>query len=164
MEDEVVDAGVGVVDVLACVVGDALGLEQLAAGVVDGYHLVDDAHRAAVLVDEGLFGNTLATVVVGRERRVGLVRLLAVGGFSISLMHLYGAVPCWVGKEACDVSEVHDGEMCLSLTFAYASASTYNLLELGHGVDALVEDDEFHHLAVNARREQFAGCSDDGIF
>ena len=39
--------------------------------------------------------------------------------------------------------------MGLAFFLTDTSASTYYLLELRHGVDTLVEGDEFHHLAID---------------
>ena len=45
-----------------------------------------------------------------------------------------------------------------------ARATTYNLLELRHGVDILVNHNQFHHLAIDSSRKQFARGGNNRIF
>ena len=148
MQDEVIEVGVGVVDVALRVVGDAFHVQELAVGVVHRYLPVDDTHSAAVFVHNGL------GFAVGLFRRFVVVFVIVFGVvlwryLSVAIVHLNGAVPIGVGKEAGDVAEIHNGEMRLAFFLAYAGATAYNLFELRHGVDVLVEYYQFHHLAVH---------------
>ena len=65
-------------------------------------------------------------------------------------VNLDRSVPIGVGKETSDASEVHDVEEEFALLLTDSRASTYNLLELRHGVDVLVEHNQFHHLAIDS--------------
>ena len=156
--DEVVEVGIGVVDSLSGIVGDALCAEQFAVGVVDGDHLADDFHPAAVAVDDGL-----CVVGFGFLHLVALVGSGAVVLGWVPLVHLDGTIPIGVGKEACHVAKVHDMEIGLALLLTDASAAPDDLFKLGHRVDILVKDDEFHHLAVDTCRKELTGGGNDGI-
>ena len=53
VKDEIVKAGVCVIDVLAGVVGNTLRAEQFAIGIVNRYHLADDFNPTAITVNNG---------------------------------------------------------------------------------------------------------------
>ena len=80
------------------------------------------------------------------------------------LVHFDGAVPVRVGEKASHIAEVHDVETEFAFALTDARTTTHYLLEFGHRVDVLVKHDEFHHLAVDAGGEQFAGGCDNWIF
>ena len=159
VKDEVVEVGVGVVDGVAGVVGNAFGAEQFPVRIIDGDNTLGDIYTAALAVDDGFgFGGSR-----GRPFIVGLGIGMSLWLRRVAFIHLDGAVPVGVGKEARDVAEVHDMEMCLALFHTEACSTSDDLLKLGHGVDNLVEDDELDHLAVDTSGEELAGGGDDGI-
>ena len=57
--------------------------------------------------------------------------------------------------------EVHDREKELVVIFVDARAATDDLLELRHGVDALVEHDQMACLGINAGRHELRSRGDD---
>ena len=85
------------------------------------------------------------------DRRVRLVDLDRV------------AVEVRVGKEAGGALEIHDGEPGLAVVLEDAGATADDLLEGGHGLDALVEDDELAGLGIHAGVQQLGGGDDDRI-
>ena len=65
-------------------------------------------------------------------------------GFSFAwLVDLDGVtIEIGVGKERSGVLKVHNGEKEFAVVFIDPGASTYNLLEFGHAVDPLIENNE----------------------
>ena len=106
----------------------------------------------------------VAGQVVGDGGIVGFV--LGVGDVVVlaGFLHAHGiAIEILVGKERGDVSEIHDGEVVLPEILIDAGAAADDLLELGHGADVRVEDDELAGLGVHASGHQLGGGGDDGI-
>ena len=54
--------------------------------------------------------------------------------------------------------------MGLSVFFSDAGSSPDNLLERGHALNRLVENNELGHLTVCTGGEQFRGCCNNGIW
>jgi hypothetical protein len=59
--------------------------------------------------------------------------------------------------------EVHDGEVELVVVLADARAASDDLLELGHGVDGLIQHDELAGFRIDAGGQQLGGGGDDRI-
>ena len=70
-------------------------------------------------------------------------------------------VPIRVGKQTGHIAEVHDREVGLTLLLPQAGATADDLLELCHGADHLVQNDQLDHLAVGPGGEQLRRCGDD---
>ncbi len=49
------------------------------------------------------------------------------------------------------------------MIFAQTGAASDDLFELGHGLDALIQDDEFAGLGIDACGHQLGGGDDDGV-
>ena len=73
-------------------------------------------------------------------------------------------VKIWIGEKLSGFLEVDDGEIVFAVIFVDASATSDYLLELGHGLDALVEHDQFAGLSIDTGGHEFGGGGDDGIW
>lgn len=157
--DEAVEIAELLEDVLLRVVDYVLLLQQLAIRIVDGDRLLYGVDLAAVGAHEGLDGGLAASAAAfpAAASRLALPLALIEAGVLDE-----GAVPVGVDEEARDAAEVHDDEAALALVVAQARAAADDLLEHRHRGDVLVEDDEPHHLAVDAGREQLRRRRDDG--
>ena len=85
------------------------------------------------LIDNGRWGRFTAgafSVTTG----LCMVRIKAV-------ILLYRAIPFGVCKQTCNITEVHDSKMRLSVVPAQAGASADDLLKLGHGTYHLIQND-----------------------
>ena len=179
--EEGIERGVGGADVLAGVVAQALGDDlAVVAHVLDAllddrdFHAVDGDFPTAlgrVFIEDGnvgLFGfgevNLVACEVVGDRHVVrfvvGVGNVVVLGGF----LHADRiAVEILVRKKRGDVPEIHDREVVLPEVFIDAGAASDDLLELGHGADVRVEDDELTGLRVHAGGHEFRRGGDDGV-
>ena len=72
-------------------------------------------------------------------------------------------IEVWIGEERRGALEIHDGEEELAVVLVDAGATTDDLLELGHGADAAIEDDEVAGLGIDARRHEAGGAGYDWI-
>ena len=73
------------------------------------------------------------------------------------------AVKLGIIEEAGGVAEIHDREMGFIEIGAQARAAADNLLELGHGVDHRVQDDQVTGLGVDAGGQHLRGGGDDRV-
>ena len=74
------------------------------------------------------------------------------------------AIEFRVCEESAGIAEIHDGEILFAVVGLEACATTDDLLELGHGVYVVIQNDEPARFAVHASRHQFGGRNDHGIF
>ena len=68
-----------------------------------------------------------------------------------------------VGKQAAGISEIHDGKILFAVVRFQTSASTDDLLKLGHGIDVVVQHNQLARFAVNAGCHQFGGGNNYGV-
>ena len=68
-----------------------------------------------------------------------------------------------VGEEARHITEIHNGEVILSVLLVDASAPTDNLFEFGHGVHRCIEHNELHRLSIDTGGEHFRSCCNNWI-
>ena len=108
-------------------------------------------------VDQDIVGRIiLAGIddVVGRHWRLVWAWLVDLDRVAIEIR---------VRKECGRLPEIHDREEKLSVVLVDTGAATDDLLKLGHGFDAPVEDDEVAGLGVDAGAHETGGRADDGI-
>ena len=164
--EEVVQGGVGLVHGLARVVLERFGDQPAVAvqvldplggdadlDVID--HVGDGPGSGRLAGGEGwrLFFHVIRHLLgrQGRIVRAGFVDL-----------HRF-AVKGGIGKEGGGPLEVHDGEVELAVLLVDAGAAADDLLELGHGVDALVEHDQVAGLGVHPGGHELRGGGDHRI-
>ena len=158
--DEVVERGIFAEDVDPCVVNHALLRQEPSFGVVDRNPRAADVDFAVLCRNDIFFrGRRIGRRIVTRPVRARccfVVGIEAVGD-------LDRAVPVGIGEQPRHVAEIHHHEEALAVLFAQAGAAPDDLLELRHGADHLVEDDQLRHLAVRARGKQLRRRRDDRI-
>ena len=95
-----------------------------------------------------------AFIVVGWDRSFIRAGLVDLDGITVKIR---------VRKERGRLPEIHDREEELAVVLVDAGAAADDLLELGHGPDAPVEDDEMAGLGIDARAHEPGGRAYDGI-
>ena len=100
-----------------------------------------------------LFVVSRVWVIVGRNGRVIWPWFVDLDRVTVEVL---------VSEQLCRLPEVHDGEVELVVVFVDSCATADDLLELGHGLDASVQDDQLAGLRIHTRRHQPAGGHDDG--
>src|SRR3989344_1105531 len=73
------------------------------------------------------------------------------------------AVELRIGKVFSNTLEVHNGKPHFAFVLANACATAYDLLELTHALDGLVEDDELARFDIHACGEELGGSDNGGI-
>src|SRR5690606_25112616 len=74
------------------------------------------------------------------------------------------AVESRIGEQLGRFLEVENGEPVLVEVFIYARPATDDLLELGHGLDTLIQHNKLAGLGIDARGHQLGSGRDDGVF
>ena len=74
------------------------------------------------------------------------------------------AIPVRVSKQPCHIPKIHHDKMGLAVLFSDTGSSSNNLLESGHALNGLVENNELGHLAVCTGGKQFRCCCNNGIW
>ncbi len=88
------------------------------------------------------------------KRRVVRTRLVNLHGIAIKRR---------IGKELGRLLEIQDGEPVFIEVFVDACAAADDLFEFGHGLDALIQNDELAGLGVDASGHQLGGGGDNGV-
>ena len=161
--DKIIKIGVGIVYILTSIVRNAFSAKKSAVSIIYRNDLVDNLYRTAIFANNWLWLR-FRLWFTGNRRLFLYLRI----GFDLILgivfVHFKGTIPIRVGKQACNVTEVHECKVGFPVFLTDSCTTTDYLLELGHRVDTLIKHDKFNHLAVHTRREQFACGSDDRVF
>ena len=140
----------------------------------DGDFDAVDSHLAELFVsgvavtDRDIRGigkfNVVAGDVVDEGGILGF--LVYAGDVVIFASFLYAdgvAVEVFVGEKRGDVPKIHDGEVVFPEVFIDSGAASDDLLELGHGADVRIENDELASLGIYAGGHELRCGRDDRV-
>src|SRR5690348_819102 len=161
-------------DLVARVVAQGLGDELAVRAVV--LHALGD-HRDGDVVDHvararlayasatrrlrlapGWFTFAVTFVRAGRLLRWHR-RLAGIGLIDLHRIAIEGRI----GEQLGGFLEIHDGEPVLVVVLVDTRTAADDLLELGHRLDVLVENDQLAGLRIHAGGHQLAGGGDDRV-
>ena len=142
-----------------CVIDNILLTKQFPVCVIHGDCFAQDEHFTAVFIYNGF--------LMQHRRRINEDRRCFAAFFSPASAEAFDLfdrpIPFRIGKEPGHVPEVHHGEGQLSFFLPDPGSAANDLLELRHGADHLIQNDQLGHFAVRAGRQQLGRRGNDGI-
>ena len=165
--EEGIQGGILAEDVLLGVVRHAFR-DELAVLVVVLDTLIQDRDLDTTHPEFVLLFRRIVGVPTGARSRNGWLRWIGSRLFAgiIAIINDRDrvAIEFRVCEESAGIAKIHDGEILFAVVGLEACATTDDLLELGHGVYVVIQNDEPARFAVHASRHQLGGRNDHGVF